>query len=234
MKVCNEIKRRIDEADDTELFDLDIARHTAMCGDCQGFAGERAALRELIGSTARVSAPVNFDAMLKARLAEARTPRPPAWLNTMFYLRAGATTAALVIAVFVAQYSGLFTASPAKPSTAGESSTPSPTPSPAPSPAVQATGGDQAASATGHSQAMIAVSGGASRRSPSAYASSRRGVPLVTPAEARMGDSGAILIPGRNGEHDITVPTVSVGAQSLIYVNAGRQPQSARAVSVSF
>jgi hypothetical protein len=49
-----------------------------------------------------------------------------------------------------------------------------------------------------------------------------------------MVDGGAIFIPGRNGEHDITVPTVSVGAQSLIYVNSGRQQQSARAVSVSF
>jgi hypothetical protein len=48
-----------------------------------------------------------------------------------------------------------------------------------------------------------------------------------------MGDGGAIFIPGRNGEHDVTVPTVSVGAQSLIYVNSGRQ-QPARAVSVSF
>jgi hypothetical protein len=59
-------------------------------------------------------------------------------------------------------------------------------------------------------------------------------VPLVTAGEAGMVDGGAIFIPGRNGEHDVTIPTVSVGAQPLLYVNSGRQPQSARAVSVSF
>jgi hypothetical protein len=112
MKVCNEIKRRIDEADDVESFDFDIARHTAACDDCRRFAGERAALKALIVSTARVNAPLNFEAMLHARLAEAKAHRPLAWLNAAFYLRAGAATAALAVAFFAAQYSGLFSASP--------------------------------------------------------------------------------------------------------------------------
>src|ERR1700741_4036239 len=108
MKVCNEIRRQVDEADDVESFDLDIARHTAVCDDCRRFAGERAALRELIASTTRVNAPLNFDAMLHARLAGGKRRRALAWLNAAFYLRAGAAMGALVVAVFVAQYTGLF------------------------------------------------------------------------------------------------------------------------------
>src|SRR5437763_12633163 len=113
MKVCNQIKKRIDEADDVESFDLDIARHAAACDDCRRFAGERAALKALIASTARVNAPLNFEVMLHARLAEVKAQRPLAWLNAAFYLRAGAAMAALVVAVFIAQYSGLFRSSPA-------------------------------------------------------------------------------------------------------------------------
>jgi hypothetical protein len=118
MKVCNEIKRRIDEADNVESFGLDIERHTAVCDDCRRFAGERMALRELIASTTRVNAPLNFDAMLHARLADLKAQRPLAWLNAAFYLRAGAATAALVVALFGVQYSGLFSASPTEPTKA--------------------------------------------------------------------------------------------------------------------
>ena len=96
MKVCNEIKRRIDEADDVESFDFDIARHTAVCDDCRRFAGERAALKALIVSTARVNAPLNFEAMLQARLAEVKAHKPLAWLNAAFYLRAGALLVSLL------------------------------------------------------------------------------------------------------------------------------------------
>jgi hypothetical protein len=246
MKVCNEIKRRIDEADDVESFDLDIARHTAVCGDCRRFAGERAALRALIVSTARVNAPLNFEAMLHARLAEVKAHRPLAWLNAAFYLRAGAATAALAVAFFVAQYSGMFSGSPVEhtkaPDTGGQAaavapSTSSQPPLPDVSASLASTVGNTArvGAATDHPESTtIAVNSGVGRRLRSATTRRNAGVPLVTPEEAGMVDSGAIFIPGRNGEHDVTVPTVSVGAQSLIYVNSGRQPQSARAVSVSF
>jgi hypothetical protein len=56
----------------------------------------------------------------------------------------------------------------------------------------------------------------------------------MSPVDAAFVDGDAILIPGRNGQRDVTVPTVSVGAQPLIYGNAGRQPQPQRAVTVSF
>jgi hypothetical protein len=248
MKVCNEIKRRIDEADHVESFDLDIARHTAACADCRRFAGERAALRELVASTARVTAPINFDAMLHARLAEVKAHRPLAWLNAAFYLRAGATMAALVVAVLVGQYTGLFNASPTKKITQPEAGSPftavtpptsSQPESPVVSPSVNAKDNDVArgdAPSGRPTSTALAVNGRGGNHLPASHSGSRRGsgVPLVTPEEAGMVDSGAIFIPGRNGQHDVTVPTVSVGAQPLIYVNASRQQPSARAVSVSF
>jgi hypothetical protein len=246
MKVCNEIKRRIDEADDVESFDFDIARHTAVCDNCRRFAGERAALKALIVSTARVNAPLNFEAMLHARLAEVKAHRPLAWLNAAFYLRAGAATAALAVAFFVAQYSGLFSASPTErtnaqnPASQAAAVAPSTNSQPSlpdvPS-ALSSTVNDttRVGAATVHPESTtVAVNGAVGRRLHSANTRRNAGVPLVTAGEAGMVDGGAIFIPGRNGEHDVTVPTVSIGAQSLIYVNSGRQQPSARAVSVSF
>ena len=247
MKLCDEIKRRIDEADDAESLDFDITRHTAACDGCRRFAGERGALRELLASTSRVTAPVNFDAVLHARLAEVKSRRPLAWLNAAFYLRAGAATAALVVAVFAAQYGGLFNAAPTAqnppqgateqaaalaPKT-NESTTPGVGQS-TPASLDQAT---PAQTVAARSEANVyAANVSPARRARLVSAGSRRnaGVPLVTREEAGMVDGGAIFIPGRNGEHDVTVPTVSVGAQPLIYVNQSRQPQAARAVSVSF
>jgi hypothetical protein len=245
MKVCNEIRRQVDEADDVESFDLDIARHTAVCDDCRRFAGERAALRELIASTTRVNAPLNFDAMLHARLAEVKARRPLAWLNAAFYLRAGAAMAALMVAVFVAQYTGLFAPPSTKPVNLSNTESPSVAQTQATSEQPPQVGVSSPASSNNPTPANDAAPGGlaivttaghASNRPRPANAGTRRnaGVPLMTAEEAGMVDGGAIFIPGRNGEHDVTVPTVSVGAQSLIYVNSGRQQQSARAVSVSF
>jgi len=245
MKVCNEIKRRIDTADNVESFDPDIERHTDVCSQCRRFADERAALRGLLASTARVTAPLNFDAMLQARLAEVKARRPLAWLNAAFYLRAGAATAALAVALIVTQYTGLLTTTPTKqanpPIAENHTGAADPTKlgliTPA-SPAIPSASNvtTQALAAPINPPPTLAMSGGVGHRPRTAYGSARRNpdVPLVTPEEAGLVDSGAIFIPGRNGQHDVTVPTVSVGAQSLIYVNAGRPQQPARAVSVSF
>jgi hypothetical protein len=247
MNGCNEIKRRIDEADDPESCDLDISRHTAACGDCRRFADERAALRTLLASTSRVTAPLNFDAVLQARLAEVKARKSFGWLGAPVYLRAGAVAAGLVLAVFAAQLSGLFSAPPTSPSE-------SPTAADL-SGAVAASIQEQLSSQFFVPQAPASVTSGialnsaapahvvavaagahASNRLRAAYAGDKRnaGVPLMAPIDAAFVDGGAILIPGKNGGRDITVPTVSVGAQPMIYVNAGRQPQPARAASVSF
>ncbi|HKP10762.1 MAG TPA: hypothetical protein VJZ91_01580 [Blastocatellia bacterium] len=246
MTVCNEIKRRIDEADDTESLDLDIERHTAACAGCRRFAGERAALRGLLGSTARVAAPVNFDAMLRARLDEVKARRGLAWLGAAFYLRAGAAAAALVVAVFAAQQMGWFSRSlsgqqaPQSAEVQAGVATPAPTQqTPLPVvPAQPASGNDAIALDSGSRPRAAAMPAGvyASNHARPHSPGARRGagVPLMSPVDAAFVDSGAMIIPGRNGQRDVTVPTVSVGAQPLIYGNASRQPQAARAMTVSF
>jgi hypothetical protein len=241
MKVCSEIKRRIDEAEDVEQFDIEVARHTDACGECRRFADERAALRNLLATTARVTAPPNFDAVLEARLAAVKAHQPLAWLNPAFYLRVGAATAALAVAVFVAQYNGLFGTSPveetqpqAQANTSGliagaiQDKLPSQFVTPQ-TPANSAV----AMRDTARGEIAVAAIGG---RAGNHLRATRRGagVPLLAPVDAAFVDSGAILIPGRNGGRDITVPTVSVGAQPMLYGNAGRQPQTTRTVPVSF
>ena len=62
----------------------------------------------LIAGDSRVNAPINFDAVLNARLAEMRS-RSSFWgLGSMTFLRLGAATAGLIIMIFAAQYTGLF------------------------------------------------------------------------------------------------------------------------------
>ena len=246
MKVCNEIQRRIDEADDIESYDLDIARHTEGCEACRHFAHERAALRELIGSTARVTAPINFDALLHARLAEVKGRKGLAWLGAAFYLRAGAATAALAVTVFVAQYMGFFAPTATEPASApntestAESVQPTEKSQPQPSanPEMAAVPDTHGAAVNNALPRVTVIPAGANTmaRSRPMNAGSRRGagVPLMAPVDAAFVDGDAILIPGRNGQRDVAVPTVSVGAQPLIYGNAGRQPQATRAVTVSF
>ncbi|MFL6213429.1 MAG: hypothetical protein ACJ74J_05980 [Blastocatellia bacterium] len=243
MKVCNEIQRRIDEADDIESYNLDVARHTEACDACRRFARERAALREIIRSTARVNAPINFDAMLHARLAEVKGRKGLAWLNAAFYLRAGAATAALAVTVFVAQHMGLFAPTVTEPTGAETTAeTIKPTekgqPATAQDSKVPAVPGGSAVTAGNTPRHIVVISASTNMvsRSRAMTAGVRRGagVPLMAPVDAAFVDSGAILIPGRNGQRDVAVPTVSVGAQPLIYGNAGRQPQAARPVTVSF
>ena len=76
MKGCNYIKRIIDEADKADQLPFEVTQHLAGCGNCERFAGERTALRRLMSSADRVSAPMNFDAMLGARLAEVKVRGP--------------------------------------------------------------------------------------------------------------------------------------------------------------
>jgi hypothetical protein len=45
-------------------------------------------------------------------------------------------------------------------------------------------------------------------------------------------DGGVVLLRGRNGDMDVQMPTVSVGAQPLLYVSAGQR--TARSVGTSF
>src|SRR5438128_4715282 len=206
MKVCNEIQRRIDEADNIDSYDLDVARHTETCEACRRFAHERAALREMIGSTARVTAPINFDAMLRARLVEVKGRKGLAWLNAAFYLRAGAATAALAVTVLVAQHMGWFAPTATNPVNA---------------PSEEATAGivkpteasklktqeDAKVAVDNQPRRVVIIPAGANTvgRSHAMTASVRRGagVPELDTLDAAFVDTDAIMISGINGQRDV-------------------------------
>jgi len=224
MIICNEIKRQIDEADQPGQLGLEVSRHIAQCADCRLFAGEQATLRGLLASGARVSVPVNFDAVLNRRLAEAVAQKSFSWFSAATYLRLGAATAALAIVFFAAQRSNLFSNSYQAVSAAN---------------AFQSLPGSVTdnwratafvtADSPGEMSAIKSFNG---VRFVSTHG--RRGATTTrTPDDyVSLDGGGVILVRGQNGEREMTVPTVSIGAQPLLY--SSRPSQPVRSVSVSF
>ncbi|HVF90845.1 MAG TPA: hypothetical protein VNH22_12310 [Blastocatellia bacterium] len=230
---CNQVKRFIDQADNPALLPFEASSHLDACRSCKQFARERASLREMLASTDRVSAPVNFDAMLRARLAERASTRRAAWLTPAFYARFGAAAAVLVVAIMAAQTGGLFTRTQLEASRDqgknGENAARGAAPAPL------SLEGNNTARA-GRSNAGAPDVPATVRRGPSVQAiqasynrsgprSIRTGAHDLS-AEASRGlnaqDGAVVLVRGKDGEREVPMPTVSVGAQSLLYQTAGR------------
>jgi len=234
MKVCSDIKRRIDEADQPDQLGLEITQHTALCAACREFAAQRTLLRGLITARARVNAPVNFDAMLNARLAEIKRRKSFAWFNSTVYMRFGAATAAIVVAICAAQYSNLLATDQSLTATIPQALrqtmppyTPLAATLPPPlGPTVQPGGlGDVKPSVS------TPVAYNAARNSRR-YATTH--APLVADNPITLDDGSVIIVRSSTGEREVPIQTVSVGAQPLLYGNAGRQPAAVRPISVSF
>ncbi len=230
MVSCNRARRLIDEADHPELLSFEASSHVASCADCGSFAEHRARLRSLLASGSRVSVPMNFDAVLKTRLANAKRRWVFGWLNPTGYLKLGAATAGLVVMVIAAQYGGLFS-SEKRIEVAGDSNpvvSPPAQPGPAQPGLIQ--GGPMPVAAT--------VGGNSSYRPIRGSRESTRkagsGVPLEIPGEDYHLDGGVMLVRGPNGEGDVSLPMVSVGAQSLIYASASASPRTVRTIGTSF
>jgi hypothetical protein len=216
MMGCNYIKRLIDEADKSDLLPFEVNQHIGGCGDCERFASEREGLRKLLASESRVSAPVNFDAMLKARLAATKRRSAFSWLSSPGYLRLGAATAALVIMFFAAQYAGLFSA----PDQRSIARAPEVTSPPA-APDSLVRHQPEVMPRQPVAPVTIVAAGQRSIRPPrTGITSGRRTTP---DAYFTAEDGGVVLVRGRNGEMDVPMPTVSVGAQPLLYVSAGQR-----------
>jgi hypothetical protein len=240
MKVCDRMKRLIDEADQPDALSFEVSNHLSVCADCKSFAHERAALRNMLVSSKRVSVPVNFDAMLNARIAEAKAKRAFSWLSAPSFMRLGTATAAVAVLVFVAQYGNLFSngtqvAQPGD-STASAINTP---PAQTPKPPV-VTPQELDPNHLGHIVPQHSLPGASLTakvsQAPRDY--QRRGIRLATASSARSDypsiDGGVVLVRGPNGEREVPMPTISVGAQPLLYVNAGRGAQPARTTATSF
>ena len=230
MNGCKYIKERIDEAEKPDLLSFEVTEHIGQCDDCERFAIERTALRKLVAGGTRVSAPINFDAMLNARLAEVKARRSFWRLGPTAYLRLGAATAGLVVMIFAAQYAGLFSANP-RVSNESQSQSRGAVPIPTPTPF------DSGLSAPGVAPpGPVVASSGRQYPVSSGTPRVRRGDFLVGRA-APAGylsaeDGGVVLVRGRNGDMDVQMPTVSVGAQPLLYVSAGQR--TVRNVGTSF
>lgn len=225
MRGCNYFRDQIDEADKPDLLSFEVSEHLARCSECERFAAERAGLRRLLASETRVAAPVNFDAVLRARLAEANARRAFAWLSPAGYLRLGAATAGLVVMAFAAQYAGLFsTSQPRDASAPGGASAQAQLPelNLMPSPLVPQTSAAIVPGPIGVEARII--------KTPRIYIPGNKRT--VNGTYITVEDGGVVLVRGQNSELDVPMPTVSVGAQPLLYVSAGRRP--AQTVGASF
>jgi len=228
MNSCKSIRELIDEADNPNLLPFEVSQHVDSCRECERFSTERAGLRNLLGSGVRITAPMNFDAMLAARLAETRNRGWLSWLVPANYFRLGAATAGVAALVLVAQYSGLFsgnlTASQQAivPTTNQLERTPSTQGSP--EPAIVADNHRQPQRVT---PIVIGPRIGSGRLAAAT-------IGRVRPRETVSSDDlGVVLVRGQNGGSDVQMPTVSLGAQPLLYVSAGKQ-QPSRNVGASF
>jgi hypothetical protein len=229
---CNQTRRLIDEADRPESLPFEASSHVARCPDCESFAEERARLRSLLGSGARVSVPMNFDAVLKARLAKTRARPAFGWLSPAAYLRLGAATAGLVAMISAAQYVGLF----GRDNPTGQQQTRTTTSeqpgliAPA-QPAVAAQSEDAGIRrvAVGPRNASLGQRNRYNVRAAGA------GVRLDVPREDYLHeDGGVMLVRGANGDPDVSLPMVSVGAQSRVYAGANAGRLISRTIGTSF
>ncbi|HKG22167.1 MAG TPA: hypothetical protein VKC34_09725 [Blastocatellia bacterium] len=227
---CNQVKRFIDEADNPALLPFEASSHLEACQPCKQFAGERAALRGMLASTDRVSAPINFDAMLRARLADRASSRRAAWLAPASYVRFGAAAAVLVVAIMAAQTGGLFTGSQPeagkdKGDAAGRAAL-MPGPRPGGNPAAlnnQANAGTPDGTATVRRNRPVQATQASYNRGDSrSIRTGARDLSAGAPRGLNAQDGAVVLVRGKDGEREVPMPTVSVGAQSLLYQTAGR------------
>ncbi|HXU10018.1 MAG TPA: hypothetical protein VN743_13560 [Blastocatellia bacterium] len=230
MNSCKSIRELIDEADNPNLLPFEVSQHVDACRDCERFSAERAGLRNLLGSGVRVAAPMNFDAMLAARLAETRNRGWLSWLAPASYFRLGAATASVAALVLVAQYSGLFSSNVTPPRQQDAIATTSKQPERIPSAQPVPDAGIVADNRRQPQRVTPIVMG--ARISSGRLAAAAIG--RVRPREAVSSDDlGVVLVRGQNGGSDVQMPTVSLGAQPLLYVSAGKQ-QPVRNVGASF
>jgi hypothetical protein len=212
---CTRIKRIIDEADRPDVFPLEAAGHVAGCPDCRSFADERARLRELTGSVARVTAPGNFNALLNERLSRVKSQRS-SWLSPAGFMRLGTATAGLLVVFMALQYSGFLSAK--KPTEVQrqelandgarvkepDKSTPfPPVPVDAPRPPTVASGDRTARSASWSKSSFVPAS--------------------RTPRGTRQEGPPLLLVRDHNGDRTLPMIPVSVGMQQVLNASYGRQ-----------
>jgi hypothetical protein len=218
MSGCNRIKLAIDEADSPDLLPYEAVSHISSCAGCNGFAEERRKLRQALASAGRVTVPHNFDLMLSVRLRERTERKSIFWIQRPGFVRFASAAAVLLIAVFGAQYAGLFS-NDDQPGPAGDQAV-ARVVAPASSPSVPEVTRREPQDQTPPAAVVIRRD----RQLVSHVRTQRaRAVPSPRPSAE---EAAVMLVLSQGGEREVSMPTVSVGAQTLLYGGAGRQGTS--------
>src|SRR5580704_16586497 len=101
---CKRIRKLIDEADRPGNIPFEAARHTQTCESCSRFVDERIRLAELLDSTGRVTAPPDFNIVLRRRLRERSSARRAYWFTPAFTFKLAGAFAVLVCSMLLAQW----------------------------------------------------------------------------------------------------------------------------------
>jgi hypothetical protein len=232
MTNCNNIKRLIDETEQPDVLPFAATHHLNACAPCRRFADERASLRALLNGMPRVNAPMNFDAQLKARITTAKAKPAFAWSNPALYLRFGAATAALLVAVFVAQYNGMFSLTHNEAST-GETA--------AVIPSTPAQPADSVASPSEQTlnPPVVKPEAETPRATPPIYIATsgrgdRKARPVLVPLEdeSRPDRVPGFIVRSSGGEVELPMLPVSLGAQQQLINRSSRS--AVQPIAISF
>jgi hypothetical protein len=99
---CRATRREIDQSELHQRLSDPALSHVQSCEACREFQGERARLRELVGSLDPVAAPGDFDMRLRARIAAEQSRAPRASLFQRFVV----STPAMAVATLLVMLAG--------------------------------------------------------------------------------------------------------------------------------
>jgi len=217
MNVCSRTQKLIDESHRADIVPIEVAGHVEACAECGKFARERTALRTLLLSAERVSAPANFEARLNQRLAYTAGHPIRAWLNPSMYFKFAAAAAFVIILAIVIPSSLNHDQVSVNhgPAAVQNGEVPKePKENPVPDHLAQLRQSEQ--------PIVVSV--------PRIRAAQRRSQSRdVYPGPA---EAGVVLFRGNGEDVEMPVRTVSIGAQPVLYGPDGRQP--ARSTRSSF
>jgi hypothetical protein len=217
---CKRIRKLIDEADRPVNIPFEAARHTQTCESCSRFVDERIRLAELLDSTGRVTAPPDFNIVLRRRLRERSSARRAYWFTPAFTFKLAGAFAVLVCSMLLAQWmrNGARTtalgnqAVAVVPSTPLVDATSDKTPLP-PSAGVTTVSGHpvnvpvRVASARLHSRSSV--------REQVAEVLPRE-AELRFPSDPRKDAAAFLLVKSQTAEQGMYVPSIILGAQPLL------------------
>ena len=214
---CEYIRKLIDETDRPDRLPVEVSGHIESCNECRLFADERAGLRGLLAA-ATVTAPSNFEAVLSQKLASRLSPQTSDRLIPARYAWIGAAVAAVILMVFAVFQSGIYKNQPGGKQLSSESVNSLPGVV-----TTQPTNGDkspQKGESRG-SSTLIAETKPHDYQAKPSGASQRISLRPKSPRISNsIGDTAAVILLRENSrEFQVSIPTISVGAQPIAYVS---------------